>query len=240
MARKRRKPAPTARNAAPAARPAPDATPAANPARTPPTRVQVAAIVVRHAIPLAGLALFDGTVENFLVLSVFDLALAIACIGVIGVAVSTRPVRLASTPADTIGSWVLLAGVGAVATLGLTVMFGWVVALIAAASPQGLWNRALGVSVVSIVGAALPQVVQQYRGDVASGLSEAQRRDRDRPRIGGNLFCAGMIFVLGGFMAQFGHGGVIAMAGVITALLVFRDLRPDLMREVVGRGPVPS
>jgi hypothetical protein len=169
------------------------------------------------------------------VLSVFDLALAIACIGVIGVAVSTRPIRLASSPADTIGSWVLLVLVGAGATVGLTVMFGWVVALIAAlSSPDGLWNKALGVSIVSIVGAAMPQLVQQDRSDVASGLSDAQRPQRDRPRIGGNLFCAGMIFVLGGFMAQFGHGGVVAMAFVITALLVFRDLRPDLMREVAG------
>jgi hypothetical protein len=232
MARKRRKPAPSP---APASAAAPSPLSAAPPARTPITRTQFTSILIRHAIPLAGLVVLGGTVENFLVLSVFDLSLAIACIGVIGVAVSTRPIRLASSPADTIGSWVLLVLVGAGATVGLTVMFGWVVALIAAlSSPDGLWNKALGVSIVSIVGAAMPQLVQQYRSDVASGLSDAQRQQRDRPRIGGNLFCAGMIFVLGGFMAQFGHGGVVAMAFVITALLVFRDLRPDLMREVAG------
>jgi hypothetical protein len=234
MPRKRRKRSPSAA-AQFAAAPSAAAPSAPLPARVPITRVHFASILARHAVPLAGLALLHGSVENFMVLSVFDLAFAIAFIGVIGVAVSTRAERVGSTVRDIAAAWLLLAGVGAALTLLLTAMFGWVIALMASNSPQGLWNADLGWSILAIVLAALPQLEQQYRDDVAAGLTDAQRQWRDQPRIGGNLLCAGLLFVLSGYAANAGHAGAIALALAVTALLVFRDLRPDLMRTVVGR-----
>src|SRR4249920_3328218 len=53
---------------------------------------QTASIVARHAIPLLGVWLFGGSVENFLLLSVFNIALSISCIAVVGLAVSTRQI----------------------------------------------------------------------------------------------------------------------------------------------------
>jgi hypothetical protein len=193
---------------------------------------EIASIIARHTVPLAGLWLFGGSVENFLLLSVFNIAFTIACIAVVGLAVSTRQINGVVSAADSIGALLTLVVVGAGVTLLLTVMFGWVIALIASESALGLWNAALGWSVLAIVAAALPEMIRQYREDMASKLSEEARKQRDQPVIGGQLMCAGLMFVLSGYAANWGHVGVIVMALAITALFIFRDLRPDLMREL--------
>jgi hypothetical protein len=198
-------------------------------------------IVARHVVPLLGLWLFGGSVENFLLLSVFNIAFTIASIAVVGLAVSTRQVNGVVSAADSIGALVTLIVVGAGATLLLTALFGWVIALIASESALGLWNAALGWSVLAIIAAALPQMIRQYRADLAAQLSEEARKQRDQPVVGGQLMCAGLMFVLSGYAAQWGRIGVILMALAITALFIFRDLRPDLMRELTrpkNRPPV--
>lgn len=194
--------------------------------------VQTASIVARHVVPLAGLWWFNGSVENFLVLSVFNIAFSIACIAMVGLAVSTRQINGVVSAADSIGALLTLAVVGACVTLLLTAMFGWVIALIASESALGLWNAALGWSVLAIVIAALPEMVRQYREDMTAKLSEEARKKRDQPVVGGLLMCAGLIFILSGYAARWGHFGVILMALAITALFIFRDLRPDLLREL--------
>jgi cobalamin synthase len=193
---------------------------------------EIVSIVARHVVPLAGLWLLGGSVENFLLLSVFNIAFTIACIAVVGLAVSTRQINGYVSAADTIGALITLAVVGTGITLLLTVMFGWVIALIASESALGLWNAALGWSVLAIVAAALPDLIRQYREDMAAKLSEEARKKRDQPVVGGQLMCAGLIFVLSGYAADWGRLGVIFMALAITALFIFRDLRPDLMREL--------
>ena len=189
-------------------------------------------IIARHVVPLAGLWLFGGSVENFLLLSVFNIAFAVACIAMVGLAVSTRQVNGVVSVTDSVGALVTLVVVGTCATLLLTVMFGWVIALIASRSPLGLLNASLGWSVLAIVVAALPALARQYREDLAANLSEEARKKRDQPVVGGLLMCAGLMFVLSGYAANWGHVGVILMALAITGLFIFRDLRPDLMREL--------
>jgi hypothetical protein len=193
---------------------------------------ETASIIARHVVPLAGLWLYGGSVENFLLLSVFNIALAIACIAVVGVTVSTRQTNGFVSTADAIAGSLTLIVIGAGVTLLLTALFGWVIALIASESPSGLWNAALGWSALAIVAAALPEMIQQYRADVAAKLPEETRKKRDQPIIGGQLMCAGLIFILSGYAAGWGRVGAILMALAITALFIFRDLRPDLMREL--------
>ena len=193
---------------------------------------QTLSIVARNLVPLASLWLFGGSVENFLLLSVFNIAFTIACIAVIGVAVSTRQEVGDRGAADAIAALAMLVFVGACITLLLTAMFGWVIALIASESASGLWNAALGWSLLAIVVAALPGMVQQYRADMAAKLPEEERKRRDQPVVGGNLMCAGLIFILSGYAGEWGRFGAIVTALLITALFLFRDLRPDLMREL--------
>ena len=204
---------------------------------------EIASIVARNVVPLVGLWWFDGSVENFLLLSIFNIALAIACIAVVGVAVSTRQVNGFVSVADAIAGSLTLVAVGAGVTLLLTGLFGWVIALIASESPSGLWNAALGWSVLAIVLAALPDMIRQYRADMAANLSEEARKRRDQPVVGGQLMCAGLIFVVSGYAGDGGRFGVIGLALAITALFIFRDLRPDLMRELTrpsNRPPGPN
>ena len=59
-----------------------------------------------------------------------------------------------------------------------------------------------------------------------------ERKKRDQPVVGGLLMCAVLILMLSAYAAEWGHVGVILMALLSTALFIFRDLRPDLMREL--------
>ncbi|MGH8030046.1 MAG: hypothetical protein ACREO3_08935, partial [Arenimonas sp.] len=194
--------------------------------RPPLTRAEVVPSVVRNLIPLAGLWLSRGSFENFLLLCVFNEAFAIAGLAVVGIAVSTRETRLTSGPADNIAAWALLVLVGIVTTLGLTAMFGWAVALMASAQPLGLWNAELGWSLLAIIAASTFGMHRQYQRDVASKLDEPVRRRRDQPAIGGHLLSALGVMLLGGYSSG-GLAGVIVVALALTALFVFRDLRPD-------------
>jgi hypothetical protein len=193
---------------------------------------QALAIVARHLVPLAGLWWLRGSVENFLLLSVFDIALGIAGIAMVGVAVSTRQENGDRGAPDSLAALAALVFIGAVATLVLTALFGWVIALIASASADGLWNAALGWAALVIVGMAVSGWIHQYRADLAAKLSEPARKRRDQPVVGGQLMCAGLIFLVSGYAASGGRVGVVLLAIAITALFIFRDLRPDLMREL--------
>jgi hypothetical protein len=193
---------------------------------------QTVSIIARHVVPLAGLWWFGGSVENFLLLSVFNIAFTIACIAVVGLAVSTRQINGDQGAVDSIGALLTLIVIGAIVTLVLTVMFGWVIALIASESALGLWNAPLGWSVLTIIVVALPDMVRQYREDMAAKLPEEERKKRDQPVVGGLFMCAGLIFVVSGYAGSWGRFGVVIVALLVTGLFIFRDLRPDLMREL--------
>jgi hypothetical protein len=196
-------------------------------------RTQVALIVAQNGVPLLGVWIYGASVENFLLLSVFSIALAIAGLAVVGLAVSARQEVGDRGATDALAALAFLVAIGAVAALVLTALFGWVIALVASASPLGLWNAQLGWSALAIVLAAVPAMVRQFRADLAAKLPEEARKRRDQPVVGGQLMCAGLIFVLSGYAAGWGRFGVVFMAIAITALFIFRDLRPDLMRQLI-------
>ena len=191
---------------------------------------QTVAILVRHAIPLAGLVWFGGSPARFVLLSVFGIALGIACIGV---AVSTRESNCAHGTANEVAAWLTLACMCLFLTALLTALFGWVIALLASRSPLGLWNAQLGWLLLATLASAVPGLMRQYQWDAASGLSEDVRQRRDQPLIAGLVLSAGLLFVLSGQAANWGRFGVNLMAVAVTALALFRDLRPDLLRRLV-------
>jgi hypothetical protein len=190
------------------------------------------AIVAQHLVPLVGLWWLGGSVENFLLLCVFNIAFSIACLVAVGLSVSTRQTVGDQGVADALGALITLMVIAAVITVVLTALFGWVVVLIASESALGVWNAPLGWSVLAIMMAALPGMSRQYRADLAATLPEKTRQQRDQPIIGVQLMCAGLMIILSGQVAQWGHTGTILMAIAVTALFIFRDLRPDLMRQL--------
>jgi hypothetical protein len=197
------------------------------------SRAQAASIVAQNLVPLAGLWLLRGSVENFLLLSVFNIAFAIAGIVAVGVGVSARQELGDRGTADALASLGTLAMVTGVITLVLTALFGWVIALVASGSVLGLWNAPLGWSVLSVVIVALPGMVSQYRADLAANRPDETRKQRDQPVILGHVLCAGLVFMLSGYAPGWGRAGMILMAVAVTALFIFRDLRPDLVRQLV-------
>ncbi len=196
------------------------------------SKAQTIAIVVRNLIPLACILVFDGSALEFLLLSVFSLSLTIACIGVVGVAVSTEIEEADAGMLNAVSAWISLVLIGMFVSLLLTAMFGWVIALFASFTRDGLFTPTLLWSAVAIVVSALPESFRQYRADRRSGLSEELRKQRDQPIVLGHVLSAGLIFIMAGELLNMGTFGVAVMTIAVTALFIFRDLRPDLMREL--------
>lgn len=198
-----------------------------------PDPLQSALIVARHAVPLVGLFAFGASVEYFLLLSVFDVAVAVACIAVVALAVATRQEVGDRGAADAIAALLFLVAIGIAAAVAFTALFGWVTVLLAAWTPGGLWAPQLWGSALAMVVFALPGVVRQYRDDMAAALTSEARKRRDNPVIGAHLLSAGLLFLLSGYAGDFDHAGRIAIAFLVTAMFVFRDLRPDVVRRLV-------
>jgi hypothetical protein len=197
------------------------------------TRTQKASIVARHLVPLACLAFFGGSVLQFLLLCVFNLAFTIAGIGTVGVAVSTRQEAKSTGWADQVAALVTLAGVCSVLALVLSALFGWIIAVVGTSyETDGLWNQTLWWGVLGTVLAALPGMAMQYRDDLRANLTEDARKRRDQPVVGVHLFSAAFIFLLSGFTLGWEGVGATLLALMVTTLFIFRDLRPDLARAL--------
>jgi hypothetical protein len=202
------------------------------------TRWQQASIVVRNLVPLICLAWFGGSIMQFMLLTVFNLAFTIAGIATVGAAVSTRQEVQSTGLADQIGALLTLVLLCAGVSLLLTALFGWFFAVIASYENEGLWNATLWWGVLAIVVGAVPAMVMQYGEDLRAKLPEDARKQRDQPVIGVHLFCAFLIVVLAGWTLDWGYAGSVALAIAVTALFIFRDLRPDLARELMRPNPV--
>ena len=196
------------------------------------TRWQQACIWLRHLVPLACVVVFGGSMLQFLLLSVFNIAFTVAAIGTVGVAVSTRQEVGSTGWADQSGALFALAAVCIGVSVMLTGLFGWIIALVAADEAKGLWDPRLWMGVLGIVAAAVPGMVLQYQQDLHAQLPEEVRKQRDRPEVGVQLFSAAFIFLLSGFTVGWEGVGPMLLALFVTGLFIFRDLRPDLARAL--------
>jgi hypothetical protein len=83
--------------------------------------------------------------------------------------------------------------------------------------------------------------MKRYRDDRRGGLSEAQRQERDRPQVLLHVLCAGVLFFMWGLFGQFGTGGLVVLALLVTAVFTYRDLRPErLPRLLFPSVPAPK
>lgn len=207
--------------------------------RKPLGKAQTIAIVVRNLIPLTCVLLFKAPALEFLLLCVFSLAISIACIGVAGVAVSTKTEEAKTGVHNTLGTWISLALIGLLISLLLTAMFGWIITLFASFTKEGIFTPTLLWSALAIVVSATSVLYFQFRADRLSGLSETQRKQRDQPVVLGHVLSAGLIFIMSGWLLNLGTLGLAVMTIAVTALFIFRDLRPDLMRELTRPSQKP-
>ena len=197
-------------------------------------------IVLRHLVPVLGVFIFGWSAAQFLILSVFNVCFSVVCIGVVGVAVSTRQLNGPGLKvADQIGTWLTCLALAVIGSVVLTAMFGWVIALFAVSGGEALFNVSLVSSALMMVAFAVPGLYKQYQADLAADLDEEQRKKRDQPNILVLVLTAGLIFILSGYAPDFGRFGLIVMVIAVTALFLFRDLRPDLMRELARPSNMP-
>ena len=197
--------------------------------------VAIAASLLRHLIPVVGTIGLGWSVTQFALLSVFNIAFSIACIGMVGVGVSMlqTPAKPGRSLWQRIEPWVSFFLVGAFLTVMLTTLFGWVIVVMAPEGGALFADRRLWLGAGAMVLAALPPLWAQARADARSKLAEEQRKARDQPRAGVLIFTGIIIFVCSGYAASwFGTWGLYPLMFVITALFVLSDLRPDLMREL--------
>jgi hypothetical protein len=194
---------------------------------------QTVAIIVRNLIPVTCVLFFGGSALEFLLLSVFSLAITIACIGVNGVAVSMKIEEANASTANAFARWILLIFVGLFIGLLLTVLFGWVIAVFASFGKNGIFTPTLIWSALAIAVSAVAELYRQYNADRHSGLGETLRKQRDQPIVLGHVLSAGLIFIMSGELLNMGRIGMLVMTIAVTALFIFRDLRPDLIRELV-------
>lgn len=205
------------------------------------TATQAAGIVARHLIPLAGMLVFGWSAGEFLLLSLFNLCFGIVTVGVVGVLVSTRQeVGPSPSRTDEVISWLFAIALAVAGSVFLTVMFGWVIVVVASSASDALFDWAMAGLAALMVATAAPALYRQYRDDLEAGLGEPQRKRRDQPKVLVLVLMAGLIFVLSGYAGDFGRSGLLIVAIAVTALFVFSDLRPDLMRELVRPAPRPT
>jgi hypothetical protein len=205
------------------------------------TPAQTAGIVVRHLIPMVGVFAFGWSAGQFLLLSLFDICFNIVCTGVLGALVSTRQeVGLGPNPADVIGGWLTALGLALVGSVLLTALFGWVIALFMVSAGDGLLEKSLWISALTMVLTSAPALLRRYQSDLTAGMSEAQRKRRDQPNVLVLVLNAGLIFVMCGFAGDLGRFGLFALVIAVTALSLLRDLRPDLMRELARPADLPA
>ncbi len=196
------------------------------------TAAQTAAIVARQLIPIVGVLFFHWSASQFLLLSVFNIGLAIAAIGCIGAAVPAHAAA-APDPQGALGRWISLFATGLIAALLFTAMFGWVIGLFVD------WKMSLVWGALATMLFAAPGVLEQYRTDLASALTETQRKQRDQPNVIGLVLCAGLLFMMSGYIGELGRFGLVIVVMAATGLFILRDLRPDLMRELTRPKNMP-
>lgn len=204
-------------------------------AREPLSGAQVFASLLRHLIPVVGTIGFGWSASQFGLLSVFNVALSIACIAVVGVGASMLKDNSAGATSawGRIKPWVSLGIVAVFVTLILTAMFGWVIVVMAPEGAALFGDRRLWLGALGIVATALPRVRSGLLADARSSLSDEQRKQRDQPRVGVLIFIGAIIFMASGYAASwFGSWGLYPLLLLITALFLLDDLRPDLVREI--------
>ncbi|MEP7042276.1 MAG: hypothetical protein ABI843_04405 [Dokdonella sp.] len=195
---------------------------------------QTAGIVARHLIPIVGVLFFGWSASQFLLLSVFNIGFTIACMGCIAAAIAQhRQAVPSASRADAIAGWITLFATGLLATLLFTAMFGWVIGLFVK------WKLSIVWGALATMVFAAPAVIQQYQTDLASPLTEEERKKRDQPNIIGLVLCAGLLFMMSGYIEELGRFGLVIVVIAATGLFIFRDLRPDLMRELTRPKNMP-
>ena len=198
-----------------------------------PTRaIDIAAILVRNAIPIAGIVAFGWSAVQFLVLIVFNLALSIVNIGMAGVSAMTLRGDDGAPPQKIgFGDIANFLGVGLFFAAILTALGSWPIFIISGADSDILQRPNFWWSALAMVIASLPAMRAEIAEKVRSPLSMEQLKARDQPRVGIAFFGIAASLIMSGWTAQFGSIGLGLLVAAFTAFALVRELRPDIIAK---------
>ena len=197
--------------------------------QSPPLRwSDVAAVVTRNAIPIVGMIWFDWPPLQFLVLTVFNLALSIVNIGMAGVTVATlRGDGRNGLPRMNSSQWIKLAMAGLFLTLLLTAICAWPLFLISNQDIGILRRGEFWFSALAMIAASVPSIRAEVETNLRSSLSTEELKRRDQPRVGLAFFGIGLGWILSSWSVRFGSLGVVILVAGFTVYSLVRELRPN-------------
>lgn len=216
-------------------------------------RMSLAAIVldvVRHAVPLLPLYVFNGNFAGYLLLTAFDLSLGLMLI------VGTTRERKDPTAVDPRSRWLVMR---LLAVLVIAVFFALAAAIITVPisapaiifglaegvdwwdllSNKTFWIPVAGMSVLAAVRAQTAfeaTTVPGHRGQPTRDGPVVGNLEEDRKRsLAANAAQVTLIAtfaLLCYLLITFGRGGLYALPIFYSALLVFYDVRPDIAQRI--------
>ena len=194
--------------------------------------IDIAAVVVRNAIPVIGIVAFGWSAVQFLVLTVFNLALSIVNIGLAGVSAMTLRGDDGEPPQKIGFSDIAnFLGVGLFFTAILTALGSWPIFIISGADSDLLMRPDFWWSALAMVIASLPSVRAEIVDKVRSPLTLEQLKARDQPRIGIAFLGIVLSLMMSGWAARFGSIGLGLLVAGFTAFALMRELRPDVIAK---------
>ena len=190
----------------------------------------IAGILLRHAIPLAGVFILHWSAQKFLLLAVINFAWNWTLLGAWNSATDALLTGRRQGNPVALATWILMLIAGVAVFLIVTLAFGFPVYYMSASPP--IFDVEWWMSVTMSLLAPLPNLAGAIRSGVASNLADQQIEASAKSRR--QLLLVDIIPIVGayGLLANFpspGMVGAVAVGYVLFSALC--ELRPDLAVE---------
>jgi hypothetical protein len=184
-------------------------------------------IVARHMVPAIGLLELGAPVGQFALLTQFNIALSIGCITVFDADIARRKELSSMSRREQIADFAKPLRRCLLFALPIAVLFSIPAIL---AYGMALLTLPLFSSAVMMIVASVPGLFEKYRADIRTEVGVARREQEYIPQNQSLLICA---IVLAFYLPYGDPDGDSFVVIATTALLIFRELRPDLLMQLL-------
>jgi hypothetical protein len=184
-------------------------------------------IVARHMVPAIGVLEFGAPVGQFALLTQFNIALSIGCITVFDADIARRKELSSMNRREQLADFAQPLRRCLLFALPIAALFS-----IPAILAYGLavFTLPLFASATMMIVAAVPGLFEKYRADIRTEIGVAKREHEYIPQNQSLLICA----ILLAFYLPYGDpDGDSFVVMATTVLLIFRELRPDLLMRLL-------
>jgi len=184
-------------------------------------------IVSRHLVPAIGVLEFGAPVGQFALLTQLNIALSIGCITVFDADIARRKELSSMSRRAQLADFAQPLRRCLLFALPIAALFS-IPALIAYG--LALFTLPLFASAAMMIIAAIPGLFEKYRADIRTDIGVTKREQQYIPQNQSLLICA----ILLAFYLPYGDpDGASFVVIATTVLLIFRELRPDLLMRLL-------